>query len=233
MSVETDNKNFVTSVLSSVGGAAPDFSKYTYGLWTSSFENVNNGMIGGYSAGEPLLEDIAFSNFSIIGKKFISLGDGEARETKFFLTRGIKGINGYEFLEPLVNITDSFILEADPQIIMPHVDYAGKIYSRTEITEDKTSFISKNTILTVSAEDWQQTSISINSNNPATGYTYTDAGYIGYSNEVSTRYNFLYDDSANSVPQNISSFDIPFQMENGTALKFRIARTKPHHFKRE
>ena len=68
MSVETDNKNFVTSVLSSVGAGAPDFSIYTYGLWTSSFENVNNGTASGYSAPAPLLEDIASSDFSIISK---------------------------------------------------------------------------------------------------------------------------------------------------------------------
>ena len=69
MSVETDNKNFVTSVLSSVSAGAPDFSKYTYGFWASVFENVNNG-IGGYSPPTPLLEDIASSDFSIIGKKY-------------------------------------------------------------------------------------------------------------------------------------------------------------------
>jgi len=224
MSVETDNKNFVTSVLSSVSAGAPDFSKYTYGFWASVFENVNNG-IGGYSPPTPLLEDIASSDFSIIGKKYSILDfDGKMPEAKFFLTRGVKGIDGYEFLEALADITDSFILEAKPEIIMPHMDYAGKIYSRTEIMENKTSFISKNTILAISAEDWQQTSISINANNPETGFIYTDAAYVGYSNEVVTRYKFLYNDSANSVPKNISSFEIPFQIENGAALKFRIAR---------
>ena len=54
MSVETDNKNFVTSVLSWASAGAPDFSNYTYGLWASVFENVNNG-IGGYSMPTPLL----------------------------------------------------------------------------------------------------------------------------------------------------------------------------------
>ena len=224
MSVETDNKNFVTSVLSSVSAGAPDFSKYTYGFWASIFQNVNNGL-GGYSMPTQLLEDIASSDFSIIGKKYSTLDfEGKVPNAKFFLTRGVKGINGYESLEPLADITDSFVLAAKPEITMPHMDYAGKIYSRTEVLGDKISFISKNTIPAVSAEDWQQTSIVINANNPVTGYTYIDNDYVGYSNESATRYKFLYNDSANSVAQNISSFEMPFLIENGSALKFRIAR---------
>lgn len=42
MSVESDNKSFIETVLtavSPVGGPSltPDFSKYTYGLWVSFF----------------------------------------------------------------------------------------------------------------------------------------------------------------------------------------------------
>jgi hypothetical protein len=224
MSVETDNKNFVTSVLSWASAGAPDFSKYTYGLWSSVFENVNNGL-GGYSIATPLLEDIASSNFLITGKKYSILDfDGKNPEAKFFLTRGIKGIDGYEFLEPLADITDSFVSGAKPQVIMPDMDYAGKIYRRTEVTGNQMSFISKNNILAVSGEDWQQTSISVSSNNTDIEYSYEDSSYTGYSNEVVTRYKFLYDDSGNSMSKDISYFDIPYQIEAGSALKFRIAR---------
>ena len=224
MSVETDNKNFVTSVLSWASAGAPDFSKYTYGLWSSVFENVNNGL-GGYSIATPLLEDIASSNFLITGKKYSILDfDGKNPEAKFFLTRGIKGIDGYEFLEPLADITDSFVSGAKPQVIMPDMDYAGKIYRRTEVTGNQMSFISKNNILAVSGEDWQQTSISVSSNNTDIEYSYEDSSYTGYSNEVVTRYKFLYDDSGNSMSKDVSYFDIPYQIEAGSALKFRIAR---------
>ena len=224
MSVETDNKNFVTSVLSWASAGAPDFSNYTYGLWASVFENVNNN-IGGYSMPTPLLEDIAASNFLITGKKYSILDfDGKSPEAKFFLTRGVKGINGYEFLEALADITDSFVSGAKPEVIMPDMDYAGKIYRRTEVSGNQISFISKNKILAVSGEDWEQTSISVNSNNTDLEYSYADSAYTGYSNEVVTRYKFLYDDSSNSVAKNISYFEIPFQVENGSALKFRIAR---------
>ena len=224
MSVETDNKNFVTSVLSWASAGAPDFSNYTYGLWASVFENVNNG-IGGYSMPTPLLEDIAASNFLITGKKYSILDfDGKSPETKFFLTRGVKGIDGYEFLEALADITDSFVSGAKPEVIMPDMDYAGKIYRRTEVSGNQISFISKNNILAVSGEDWEQTSISVNSNNTDLEYSYADSTYTGYSNEVVTRYKFLYNDSSNSVAKNISYFEIPFQVENGSALKFRIAR---------
>ena len=224
MSVETDNKNFVTSVLSWASAGAPDFSNYTYGLWASVFENVNNG-VGGYSMPAPLLEDIAASNFLITGKKYSILDfDGKSPETKFFLTRGIKGIDGYEFLEALADITDSFASGAKPEVIMPDMDYTGKIYRRTEVSGNQISFISKNDILAVSGEDWEQTSISVNSNYTDSEYSYSDSGYTGYSNEVVTRYKFLYDDSSNSAPRNISYFEIPFQIENGSALKFRIAR---------
>lgn len=224
MSVETDNKNFVTSVLSWASAGAPDFSNYTYGLWASVFENVNNN-IGGYSMPTPLLEDIAASNFLITGKKYSILDfDGKSPEAKFFLTRGVKGINGYEFLEALADITDSFVSGAKPAVIMPDMDYAGKIYRRTEVSGNQISFISKNKILAVSGEDWEQTNISVNSNNTDLEYSYADSAYTGYSNEVVTRYKFLYDDSSNSVPKNISYFEIPFQVENGSALKFRIAR---------
>jgi hypothetical protein len=224
MSVETDNKNFVTSVLSWASAGAPDFSNYTYGLWASVFENVNNG-IGGYSMPTPLLEDIAASNFLITGKKYSILDfDGKSPEAKFFLTRGVKGVDGYEFLEALADITDSFVSGARPEVIMPDMDYAGKIYRRTEVSGNQISFISKNKILAVSGEDWEQTSISVNSNNTDLEYSYADSTYTGYSNEVVTRYKFLYDDSSNSVAKNISYFEIPFQIENGSALKFRIAR---------
>lgn len=224
MSVETDNKNFVTSVLSWAGAEAPDFSKYTYGLWAVVFENVNNGL-GGYSMPSPLLEDIASANFLITGKKYSILDfDGKKPEAKFFITKGVKGINGYTSNEPVAEITNSFVSGAKPIVTMPDMDFPGKIYRRTEVTGNQLSFITKNTVLAVSGEDWAQTNISVFSNNTDSDYSYIDATYTGYSNEVITRYKFLYDDSSNSAPQDVSSFEIPFQIENGSLIKYRIAR---------
>lgn len=224
MSVETDNKNFVTSVLSWAGAEAPDFSKYTYGLWAVVFENVNNGL-GAYSTPSPLLEDIASANFLITGKKYSILDfDGKRPEAKFLITKGVKGINGYDFLEPVAEITNSFVSGSKPIITMPDMDFPGKIYRRTEVTGNQLSFITKNNILAVSGEDWAQTSISVFSNNTDSEYSYVDAGYTGYSNEVTTRYKFLYNDSANSEPQDVSFFEIPFQIENNSLIKYRIAR---------
>ena len=87
------------------------------------------------------------------------------------------------------------------------------------------SFLSKNDINVISGEDWQSLNyISVNSNNTDLEYSYSDNGYVGYSNESSTRYKFLYTDSGNSVEKDFISFEIPFELEAGNVLKYRIAR---------
>ena len=224
MSVETDNKSFITAVLSAVGPSlTPDFSKYTYGLWVTFFENPNHSE-NGYSIPRPLVEDVVASRFAVTGKKFSIVNlDGEAPKARFFLTEGLLGLNGYDYLKDF-EITDRFVSGYKPSVIMPDMDFAGKIYRRYEISGLVKSKSTNNDILSVSGEDWVDTSISVNASNSDTTYTYSDAGYSGYKNEVTTRYKFLYNDSANSIVQDYSVFEIPFQLENQTSLKYRISR---------
>lgn len=224
MSAEIDNKNFVTTVLAAVNsGAVPDFSKYTYGLWISFFENPNHSE-NGYSIPKPLIEDIVASKFPVTGKKFSTFNfEGEAPKGRIFLTEGLLGLDGYDYLRDF-EITDRFISESYPSVVMPDMDYAGKIYRRYEITGLTKSKSTNNNILTVSGEDWAETSISVSSNNTDAAYTYIDNGYSGYENEVTTRYKFLYNDSGNSLVQDSSIFEIPFQLENQSSLKYRVSR---------
>ena len=164
MSIELDNKLFVSGVCFPVGNIGNggnggsnqiDFNKSIFGIWVSVFENVNNGF-GGYSLPQPLIEDIVGSPFTITGKTFSALNfDGKKADIKFFLTSGVKGINGYESLTPVADITNSYILASSPQIIMPDMDFPGKIYRRTEVLGTQKSFLSKNDINVISGEDWQ------------------------------------------------------------------------------
>lgn len=224
MSVENDNKNFITTVMSAVGPSlTPDFSKYTYGLWVSFFENPNHSE-NGYSIPKPLVEDIVSAKFAVTGKKFSIVNfDGEAPKARFFLTEGLLGLEGYDYLKDF-EITDRFVSGSKPNVIMPDMDYAGKVYRRYEISGLTNSQSTNNIILSVSGEDWAETSISVNASNTDATYTYPDTNYSGYKNEVTTRYKFLYNDSGNSIVQDYSIFEVPFQLENQTSLKYRISR---------
>ena len=221
MSVISDNKNFVSTVL---GIGSPDFDKATFGIWVSFFQNVNYSD-SGYTLPQPLVEDVVASQFTVTGKRFsIVTTDGKAPKARFFLTSGIKGINGYESLTPVAEITNTYISGYKPEVIMPDMDFAGKIFRRTEVLSTTKSPVSQNNLLSVQAEDWAQTSISVNANNTDETFYYTDANYTSYSNESLTRYKFLYDDSDNSVESKFTVFDLPIQLEQGAVFKYRISR---------
>ena len=74
MSAEIKNKNFITTVLANIGPSVitPDFSKYTYGLWVSTFQNPNHSE-NGYSIPQPLAEDIVSLKFPVTGQRFHTL----------------------------------------------------------------------------------------------------------------------------------------------------------------
>jgi len=228
MSVESANKSFVSGVVGTVMALGPndiDFSKNTFGIWFSLFENVNNGYKG-YSLPEPIVEDIVSSSFALTGKKFSVLNtDGRKPDIRFFLTSGQKGINGYDYVIPLAEITNTFISGHAPSIIMPDMDFSGKLYRRTEVLGTGKSFITKNNIAIVSGEDWAPLNyITVSGNYSDDEYTYADTGYSGYSNECNTRYKFLYNDSGNSLSLDTYSFEIPYEIEADNVLKYRIAR---------
>ena len=225
MSTEIENKNFITTVLANIGPSVvtPDFSKYTYGLWVSIFQNPNHSE-NGYSIPTPLLEDIVSYKSAVTGKKFSTFNfDGKAAKARFFLTEGLLGLDGYDYIKEF-EITDRFVSGYSPNIIMPDMDYSGNLYRRYEITGLTKSNATNNNILTVSGEDWVKTNISVNYANTDEIYTYSDVGSTGYKNEVTLRYKFLYDDSANSIVEDYSIFEIPFQLENQTSLKYRVSR---------
>ena len=222
MSVIADNKAFVSTVL---GVASPDFDKSTFGIWVSFFQHVNYSD-SGYTLPQPLVEDIVASEFTVTGKRFsIVSPDGKAPKARFFITSGIKGLNGYDSLEPLAEITNTYISGYKPEILMPDMDFTGKIFRRTEILSSVQSPVTKENILSIAAEDWQQTNISVNVTNTEENFAYIDSGYSGYSNESATRYKFLYDDSSNSVESNFSQFELPIQLEASSVFKYRISRT--------
>ena len=224
MSAETVNKNFITAAMAALGpGLTPDFSKFTYGLWISSFQNPNHSE-NGYSIPESIVEDLVAYRSPITGKRvFIKNEEGEAPKVRFFLTESLLGKDGYSYLRDF-ELTDRFVSGASPKIIMPDMDYAGKVYRRNEITGLTKSKSTNNNILTVSGEDWADTNISVNFNDTDELYTYTDSNHIGYKNEVTTRYKFLYNDTKNSIPQDYSVFEIPYQLETESSLKYRISR---------
>jgi hypothetical protein len=195
MSTEIENKNFITTVLANIGPSVvtPDFSKYTYGLWVSIFQNPNHSE-NGYSIPTPLLEDIVSYKAPVTGKKFSTFNfDGKAAKARFFLTEGLLGLDGYDYIKEF-EITDRFVSGYSPNIIMPDMDYSGNLYRRYEITGLTKSNATNNNILTVSGEDWVKTNISVNYANTDEIYTYSDVGSTGYKNEVTLRYKFLYDE---------------------------------------
>ena len=224
MSAETVNKDFITAAMAALGpNLTPDFSKFTYGLWISSFVNPNHSE-NGYSIPETIVEDLVAYKSPITGKRvFIKNEEGEAPKVRFFLTESLLGIDGYNYLRDF-ELTDRFVSGASPRIIMPDMDYAGKVYRRHEISGLTKSKTTNNNILTVSGEDWEDTNISVNFNDTDQFYTYTDSNHTGYRNEITTRYKFLYNDSRNSIPQDYSVFEIPYQLEQQSSLKYRISR---------
>jgi len=224
MSAEIDNKNFITAAMAALGPSlTPDFSKFTYGLWVSSFKNPNHSE-NGYSIPEPIAQDLVSLKFPITGKRvLVKNEEGEAAKVRFFLTESLLGRDGFTYLRDF-ELTDRFVSGTSPKIIMPDMDYAGKVYRRYEVSGLTKSKSTNKDILTVSGEDWSETNISVNSNDTDQLYTYTDSNYSGYKNEVTTRYKFLYNDSKNSIPQDFSVFEIPYKLEQESSLKYRISR---------
>ena len=221
MSAIIDNKNFLTGVLSNQN---PNFDISTFGLWFSYFKHVNFSE-NGYSLFEPLIEDVVLYPTAVTGKKFpLTNRDGKYARARFFITSGMKGLNSDEPGQLIAEITDSFISGSKPLISIPDTDFPGKVFRRYEITgTTKSQFTNKNLLL-LSGEDWHDSQLLISGNATSKEYQYLDTGYSGYSNEVITRYKFLYDDKENSSPKRYSSFDVPIQLEPGSSLKYRIAK---------
>ena len=221
MSAIIDNKNFLTGVLSNQN---PDFDISTFGLWFSYFKHVNFSE-NGYSLFEPLIEDIVLYPTPVTGKKFpLTNQDGKYARARFFITSGMKSLNSDEPGQLIAEITDSFISASKPLISIPDTNFSGKVFRRYEITgTTKSQFTNKNLLL-LSGEDWHDSQLLISGNGTSNEYQYLDTGYSGYSNEVITRYKFLYDDKENSSPKRYSSFDVPIQLEPGSSLKYRIAK---------
>lgn len=221
MSAIDDNKTFLTSV---IGAGNVDFENHVYGLWVSVFENLNHST-NGYSYPTPIINDLLSIDYAITGKTFSVFNtDGRKPDVKFFITSGVKGSAFYETNDIAADISDSYMSGYDPLVIMPDMDFAGKIYRKQQITGLKPSLIGNYDILNISGEDWINTSITVNAGNSDVEYAYSDSNYVGYSNEVETKYKFLYDDSNNSINEQLSVFEIPIQVELGTNLRYRISR---------
>jgi hypothetical protein len=221
MSAVTDNINFLTGVLSDPN---LNVTQNTYGLWVSTFENLNVNE-DGYAFPEFLVEDIITYPFALTGTVW-TLPDNEGNLTKsrFFISSGVKGESYEETIQIIADITDSYISGLSPYIFIPGINFSGKIYRRCEITGINISQFSNKELLVISGEDWEDTKLLISGNNLDFIYGYQDTGYSGYSNEVSTRYKFLYDDSKNSPVKNSFSFDPPSQVEEGSSFKYRVSR---------
>ncbi len=221
MSAIDDNKTFLTSV---VGASKVDFEKHVYGLWVSVFENLNHST-NGYSYPTPIINDLLTVDYAIAGKTFSVFNtDGRSPDVKFFITSGVKGSAFYETNDIAADISDSYMSSYSPSIIMPDMDFAGKIYRKQQITGLTPSLIGNYDILNISGEDWVNTNIAVNAENSNTEYAYPDSAYSGYSNEVETKYKFLYDNPDYSINQELSIFEIPMQVEVGTNLRYRISR---------
>jgi len=219
MSALTENKQFLSGVLA---GETLDFDKDVFGLWVSVFENVNHS-VNGYSYPKPIVQDFTALDYAVVNKKLSTFNyDGEYSDVKFFITSGKKGFE--DFTEIVSDITDTFVTGYKPLVIMPDMDFVGKVYRKYEITGLVKSLYGNGQILTVSGEDWTATNISVQANGTDLEYGYYDQQYSGYSNEVTARYKFLYDNPNNSIEQNISTFEMPTQVENGADIRYRISR---------
>lgn len=221
MSAYTDNVSFLENVLS----VSPlDTGNLVYGLWVSAFQNVNHSS-NGYSYPQPLVNDLLSVDFAVTGKRFsIFNTDGKHVDVKFFITSGEKGSAFYDTNVIAADISDTYVSGESPAVIFPGLEFDGTIYRKQEITGLVNSINPGTTVLSVSGEDWLSTSISVPAADSLTENVYIDSNYNGYSNEVQTKYKLLYDDSSNSVNQNLSIFDIPTQIENGANLRYRISR---------
>ena len=221
MSVLDQNKSFVTGILNDPN---VNFDLYVFGLWATVFDNLNSSP-NGYIYPRPIIQDITTVDYVITGKVFSFYNfDGKYPDAKFFITSGTKGVENYADTQIAADISTSFVSGYKPLIIMPDMDYAGKLYRKQEITGLTKSIVGNYDVLNLSGEDWIQTNISVNSNNTDREYGYYDYQYSGYSNEVATRYKFLYDDESNSETQNISLFEPSVTIEDGTRIKYRICR---------
>ena len=222
MSAVDDNKKFLTGVLSNEN---LNFTQFVFGLWVSTFENPNSNNYSGYSMPKPLIDDIIASPFAITGRGFsLRNSDGKINKSRFFITSGVKGEVDYESLEPIAEITDSYISGSKPYISMPGVNYSGKIFRRYEIIGTNLSRFTNEELLVVSGEDWKNSELVVSGSDSSFEYKYFDTGYSGYSNEVIARYKFLYDDSELSQVKNSLSFDVPVQLEDDSSFTYRIAR---------
>lgn len=225
MSAELDNKAFVTGLLSNQN---IDFLTSTFGIWVSTFRHVNYGipqLNSGYSFPRPLVEDLASANYSITGQVFNFINfDGKSSDVKFLLTSGVKGINGYESIDVVADLSDSYFSGYKPVVVLPDMDFSGKLYRRYEATGLINSNLTRNKILIVSGEDWQELPNLISGNNTDNEYFYEDSNYSGYSNQSCARYKFLYNDSGKSIPQDFYEFELPIQLESNSILKYRICR---------
>lgn len=221
MSVLSQNQSFVTGVLNNPN---VNFDSYVFGIWATIFDNLNSSS-NGYIYPRPIIQDITTVDYIITGKVFSFYNfDGKYPDAKFFLTSGTKGVENYADTEIAADISTSFVSGYKPLIIMPDMDNAGKLYRKHEITGLTKSIIGDYQVLNLSGEDWIQTDISVNSNDTDREYGYYDYQYSGYSNEVATRYKFLYDDENNSQAQNISLFEPSVTIEDGAKIKYRICR---------
>lgn len=221
MSALDDNKAFLSGVLT---GQSLNFNTSVFGLWVSVFQNVNHSE-NGYSYFQPLATDITAINFPLTGKRFSLFNfDGKYSDVKFIISSGKKGDAEYDTTVPIADISDSFVSGFKPLIIIPSVDFTGSVYRRTEITGYRNSVIGNYQTLGLSGEDWQETSIPVNVSSDPKEYAYFDTGYSGYSNEVATRYKFLYDDASHSQRQDVSIFEIPIQYEARSNFKYKISR---------
>ena len=227
MSVLDDNKKFLSGILVEVFedenfDFETLFATTSFGLWKSTFINPNFGNFNGYSIPEPLIKDIITYPFAITGKSFsITNIDGKAAKTNFFITQALKGQQDYV---PIIDITNSHVSGSKPEIFMSGVSFPGKIFRRFEITGENVSNFSNEKLLIISGEDWSNSQIQVSGYDTNLNYTYIDSEYSGYSNEVTARYKFLYNDSSNSSIKNFFSFDPPTKLEDDSSFKYRIAR---------
>ena len=122
MSVRDDNINFISSILSIQNPAQVIDLNFTYGLWVSSFENVNLN-IDGYSFAEWLVEDIVAYERALTGTVWTPEPNayGKIPKSRFFITKGVMGQSSYESLEPIAEITDSHVSGSAPSISIPGV----------------------------------------------------------------------------------------------------------------
>ena len=226
MSIRDDNINFLSGILSIQNPPEVIDINFTYGLWISTFKHVDLNA-DGYDFPSWLVEDIIAFEKPITGTCWTEEGnvDGKYAKSRFFITKGIMGTDTYESLEPVAEITDSHVSGTAPLIVMPGVISPGKMYKRCEITGVVKPRFLDTEVLVVSGEDWVFVKpVSGDNLDPNYSYLHIDSGYSGYSNEVITRYKFLYDNPQFSTEKNFISFDTPTQLGDNLDLKYRIAK---------